>query len=211
MSSYAVLERHALCDLFDKLGPDAPTLCEGWTTADLAAHLVVRERRPDAAPGILISPLAGYSERVRRGVRDGSAWPRLVEEVRSGPPAWSPTRLGPVNELVNTVEFYVHHEDVRRAQPDWEPRVLDPALEDTLWARVKSGARMLMRRTPASLDLRRPDGSTAHVGSGPAEVTVTGPASELVLLAFGRGGHARLDYDGPVEGVAAVKTASFGL
>lgn len=211
MPSYAVDERRALCDLFDKLGPEAPTLCEGWTTADLAAHLAVRERRPDAAPGILISPLAGYAERVRRGVRDGTPWPRLVEEVRSGPPAWSPTRLGPINELVNTVEFYVHHEDVRRAQPDWEPRALDPALEDTLWARVRSGARLLMRRTPISLDLRRPDGSTAHVGNGPAEVTVTGPASELILLAFGRGDHARLDYEGPVERIAAVKTASFGL
>src|SRR5882762_622635 len=38
-----LVERRELCDLFLELGPDAPTLCEGWTTLDLAAHLVLRE------------------------------------------------------------------------------------------------------------------------------------------------------------------------
>ena len=38
-------ERIKLCDLFDELGPSAPTLIEGWTAHDLAAHIVLRERR----------------------------------------------------------------------------------------------------------------------------------------------------------------------
>ena len=46
--SYSQEERLALCALLDKSGPDAPTLCEGWTTGDLAAHLVLREHRPAA-------------------------------------------------------------------------------------------------------------------------------------------------------------------
>jgi hypothetical protein len=46
-------DRLALCDLFDELGPDAPTLNEGWSTADLAADLVARDRRPDSVPGLL--------------------------------------------------------------------------------------------------------------------------------------------------------------
>ena len=46
-------ERNTLCDLFVELGSEAPTLCEGWSTADLAAHLVVRERRPDSGPGLV--------------------------------------------------------------------------------------------------------------------------------------------------------------
>ena len=41
-------ERAALADLFVTLGPDQPTLCEGWDTKDLLVHLLVRERRPDA-------------------------------------------------------------------------------------------------------------------------------------------------------------------
>jgi uncharacterized protein (TIGR03085 family) len=65
----AQLERSRLCDLFLEVGPDQPTLCEGWTTADLAAHLVIRERRPDAAPGILVGgKLAEHSENVRTKV-----------------------------------------------------------------------------------------------------------------------------------------------
>jgi uncharacterized protein (TIGR03083 family) len=54
--SYSRDERLALCTLLDKTGPDAPTLCEGWNTGDLAAHLVLRERRPDAAAGVIGSP-----------------------------------------------------------------------------------------------------------------------------------------------------------
>ncbi len=36
-------EREELCDLFLELGPEAATLCEGWTSTDLAAHLVLQE------------------------------------------------------------------------------------------------------------------------------------------------------------------------
>ena len=116
-------ERHALCNLFLEVGPDAPTLCEGWNTRDLAAHIIVRESRPDAAGGILIKPLAAYGEKVRKGValRD---WKSLVEAIRNGPPRLSPMRLTFLDRLTNTLEFFVHLEDVRRAQPNWEPRTL---------------------------------------------------------------------------------------
>src|SRR5262249_33102419 len=62
--SYARDERTALCALLGETGPGAPTLCEGWRTGDLAAHLVMRERRPDAAAGLLGGPLAGHTRRV---------------------------------------------------------------------------------------------------------------------------------------------------
>lgn len=49
------VERQGLSDLLLELGPDASTLCAGWDTVDLAVHLVVvRERKPLAAPGILL-------------------------------------------------------------------------------------------------------------------------------------------------------------
>ena len=87
--TYARDERLALCALLDKAGPDAPTLCEGWRTADLAAHLVLRERRPDAALGIMGGPLAGYTDRVARGMVAKTPFPLLVETIRTGPPRLS--------------------------------------------------------------------------------------------------------------------------
>ena len=51
-SNVAQTMRRELCDALLTVGPDAPTLCEGWTTRDLATHLIVRETRPDAALGI---------------------------------------------------------------------------------------------------------------------------------------------------------------
>ena len=79
-------ERGVLCDLFTDLGPEAPTLCAGWTTADLAAHLVARERRPDSGPGLVWPPLAGHTDKVRRSIRDRTPWVELVATVRRGPP-----------------------------------------------------------------------------------------------------------------------------
>src|SRR5271165_5327974 len=120
--SLAQQERATLCDIFVELGPDAPTLCEGWTTADLAAHLVVRERRPDSGPGLVWPRLADYTDKVRIAARDRMSWEELVETVRRGPPLL----LRPFDGAMNTVEYFIHVEDVRRAQSGWEPRPLDP-------------------------------------------------------------------------------------
>ena len=114
--SYATDERRALCALLDKTGPDAPTLCEGWTTGDLAAHLVLRERRPDAAAGVAGGPLAGYTARVQQRLRDRIPFPDLVRMIRSGPPRLSVMALPGVDERANSVEYFVHHEDVRRGR-----------------------------------------------------------------------------------------------
>ena len=78
-------DRVALCDLFDELGPAAGTLNEGWTTADLAAHLVARDRRPDSVPGLVVPALAGWSEHVRRGILR-RPYTDVVENLRMGPP-----------------------------------------------------------------------------------------------------------------------------
>ena len=63
-SEILLKERAALCDTFDKYGAEAPTLCEGWLTLDLAAHLVAREARSDAAIGLVIPAFAGHLQRV---------------------------------------------------------------------------------------------------------------------------------------------------
>src|SRR5579884_3787662 len=118
--SYSRDERRALCGLLHDTGPDAPTLCEGWATRDLAAHLVLREYRPDAGAGMLGGPLAGYTARAQRRLTERTPYPRLVEMIRGGPPRLSVFGLPGVDARANLVEFYVHHEDVRRAAPGWE-------------------------------------------------------------------------------------------
>jgi len=103
MTRFARSERQSLCDTFERVGPDAPTLCSPWLTRDLAAHLVVRERRPDVAAGIVLPALASRLEQVQKGYVAWD-WPRLVNEVRSGPPVWSPASLAMVDEAMNTAE-----------------------------------------------------------------------------------------------------------
>jgi uncharacterized protein (TIGR03085 family) len=139
-------ERAALSDLFDALGPDAPTLLEGWLTGDLLAHLLVRERRPDAAGGILVPFLAARTERVMAEIRRSTSFPDMVKTFRAGPPKWSPWAIPVIGDRGNTVEFYVHHEDVRRAQPDWEPRPDNPEIEDALWRVLKVMGKVLYRK-----------------------------------------------------------------
>ena len=87
--SVAQRERAALVEILRALGPDAPTLCEGWTTRDLVAHLVVRERRPDALPGLVFGPLASYTARVQNRLAASTKWEDLVELFASGPPVLS--------------------------------------------------------------------------------------------------------------------------
>jgi uncharacterized protein (TIGR03085 family) len=209
MSSHARAQRQELADLLLEVGPDAPTLCGGWTAADLAAHLVIRSRRPDAAAGILVKPLASYTKRVQDGVRRGTAWPQLVESVRTGPPF--PLNLNPVDEAVNTVEYFVHLEDVRRALPGWEPRALDPDLERVLWSRLKSMSRLLLRKAPVGVTLVAPGYGQVTGKSGDPHVTVTGPPGELLLFVFGRQDNTRVDLAGDADAAARLRRADLGL
>src|SRR5512142_1942830 len=117
MTSSADTERAALADLLDELGPDAPTLCEGWTTYDLAAHLAVRDRVPAAWPGLALGRFAGHTERTQARFRTEHPYSECVALVRKGAPGWSPMGMPGVRDVVNLTEYVVHHEDVRRAQP----------------------------------------------------------------------------------------------
>lgn len=209
MSHFAQSERRSLCELFLRVGPDAPTLCEGWTAADLAAHLVVRERRPDAAPGIVLGALAGYTERVQRRVRDTMTWEELVDTVRRGPPF--PLRLRLVDEPMNTAEYFVHHEDVRRAGDGAEPRVLDPALEGVLWSRVRLMALVARRAAPCRLRLVAPGTGSVTVRAASPEVTVTGRPGELLLFLFGRTSVADVALSGDDGAVEQVRRAKLGF
>jgi uncharacterized protein (TIGR03085 family) len=209
-TNFAQAERAALCDLFLDVGPDAPTLCEGWTARDLAAHLVVRERRPDAAAGILLPFASRYGESVRLKTAD-QPWERLVDLVRSGPPKLSPTRVGPVDRMVNTNEFFIHHEDVRRAQPGWAPRPDDADLDAALWSTLGRFAKVALRRAPTGVVIDTGDGRRVTAKDAKPSVEVRGPIPELVLFTNGRQAHARVELLGPSSAVATLRDADLGL
>jgi uncharacterized protein (TIGR03085 family) len=211
MSTHAKRERLLLADLLEAEGPDAPTLCEGWNTRDLAAHVVVRERRADAAGGLLVKQLAPRLERVQAEFAE-KPYEELIQLIRTGPPRFSPFALKQIDEASNTVEFYVHTEDVRRAQPDWTPRPLDPVFQDALWSRLERTARLAGRGAPTGLVLRRPDGQTAVAHRGTPVVTVTGEPSELLLFALGRQKTADVELEGDKDAIAKLsETKQLGL
>ncbi len=193
---------------FREVPPDAPTLCEGWDVRDLTAHLVVRERRLDAAPGILIPAFAAYTERVQQQVAASTDWDALLGQVASGPPLYSPFKW--LDPIANVAEMFIHHEDVRRARPEWEPRPLDDQTAAALRRPLAVMSRMILRNAPAKVVLRTPQGDTLATAGHGQQVTVTGDPGELLLFATGRD-EARVEFDGPPDLVAGVKKSRGGL
>ncbi len=189
-------ERAALCNSALEVGPDAPTLCEGWSTKDLVVHRLVRERDPGASVGIVLPLAAGLLARRSRQLarQDFTA---LVERVRTGPPVWSPMWPAPVEKRANTLEYFVHHEDVRRAQPGWQPRELTEREQATLWKAVSAAGRAVARASfsgPLEIvwprDHRGEERRTTLRASGAGEpVVLRGEPAELVLAVFGRDQH----------------------
>jgi uncharacterized protein (TIGR03085 family) len=202
--TYAQEERAALAALLAETGPDAPTLCEGWQTRDLAAHLVLRERRPDAGAGVLGGPLASYTARVQKRYLDLYSYEELVGLFKSGPPRISLFGIPGADEAANTVEYFVHHEDVRRAAEGWTERELSEGLADTLWKRLK-GARLFLRSAPTGIVFARAGASGIPpiiAKNSTPSVTVTGSPAELTLWSMGRVRAAHVTFDGPEDAVA---------
>ncbi|GAA1480524.1 TIGR03085 family metal-binding protein [Gordonia sinesedis] len=212
MTTVAQAERAALVESLRAAGPEAPTLCEGWTAHDLAAHLVVREHRPDTLPGIVLSPLAGYTEHVQDRVAARESWEHLVDQVADGPPIISPFWL--VDRWANVGEMFVHHEDVLRggADPDgaWTPRPLSSELERALETVGRMIGRTTLRHAPAEVTLTLPDGRALLTRGDGEPVTVTGTVGELVLWAYGRA-PVNVTLDGDTAAVAALRDAKRGI
>ena len=213
MTNYAQAEREALCDTFRLVGPDAATLCSPWTAADLAAHLVLRESRPDLNAGIIVPFLAGRLERAQHDLAAKTAWPELIDMVRQGPPSWSPVRLGRLDEMVNTIEFFVHHEDVLRGGLVWDRRELSAGHERVLWATVTRMGKVLARRSPTGVVVVSEGyGRAAIKGPGVRDtVVVRGRPGELVLFLYGRQRVAEVEMQGPPSDISALQNASMGF
>ena len=212
MTRHAQSERLLLCDELDRLGPDQPTMCEGWDTRDLAAHLLVREHRPDLTAGRFIPFLAGHLEKEQGKIAHGD-YTALVDRVRRGAPVWNPMAHPKVDEVTNLIEFFVHHEDARRAQPGWEPRELSPQLSGKLWSALKRSARLMFRKVPTGIVLIA-EGQGRYAARLPDEhgtVVLRGTPAELVLYAYGRKSVARVEFEGDADDIAALQKTDLGI
>jgi uncharacterized protein (TIGR03085 family) len=204
-------ERARLSDLLEQLGPDAPTLLEPWTTRDLAAHLVLREHDALAGPGLVLpGPWGRLAEGRRRALalRDFS-W--LTATIRSGPPPGF-FRIGWVRRIPNLNEFFVHHEDVRRAAGRG-PRTHGRAMDEALWHNVSHTPWFLARRLRgAGLELRwAGTAATVRVRRREPTAHITGTPGEVLLYLFGRKDAAHVEVGGPAAAVDAVHRTPFGM
>ena len=212
MTSYAQQERDAISDSFLRLGPDAPTLDDPWLARDLAAHLVIRDSRPDLFSAVLIPPLRGRLDAAMRDLAYGD-FQTLVGRVRQGPPALSPARIARIDEMVNGTELFIHHEDLLRGAPGYERRTLDVGHERFLWEQLKPSSRLFLRKIPSGVILVA-EGYGRHVAKKPTDVgtvVLRGRPSELVLFVSGRSRVAEVEVDGPPDAVAEVEAANLGI
>ena len=224
MAHHAVDERHALAKTLRATDPDSPTLCGDWTAAQLTAHLVLRERSVVELSGRL--PVRALQRRSARAVDDlvkAQPYGELVDAVASGPSwtdvsgpvpvawAWS---LPLVREQANLLEYLVHHEDVRRAAPDWEPRPLPVEVQTAVWKRLPLLTRMTMRAVPLGVELSWPSHGSIAAGRARRDgttVRIVGQPVELALFAFGRGAVARVEIEGSPSDLIILKGARIGL
>lgn len=206
-------ERAALADLFAVVGPAQPTMCAGWDTGDLMAHLLMRERRPDGMAGLVVPRLAGWTDRISQGYR-ARPWAEQVALLRSGPHRWNPISWGPVDAAVNGGELFIHHEDVRRGGTDWQPRDLDSetakAVDGLLTSFVAKAA---LRKVGVGVTARVTDPGRERdvvLKSGAPMAIVSGPAAEILLWASGRS-HVKVARSGAAEAIKALDAADLGV
>ncbi len=195
-----------LCDLFDEVGPHAPTLSGDWDTHHLVAHLALRESHP---LDFLRVALPATSKQAVDELVATVDFAEVVRRVRRGPAGLSPFALPQVDRNANALEFFVHHEDVRRAALRWSPRDLGSEAQDEIWARIRLFAKVLLRRAPVGVELARTDAEgSSRAAKGSDTVVVRGLPGELTLFAFGRSDVAKVELDGPPAAVTALRAAT---
>ena len=209
MTSFAKRERSAICQTLRKLGPDQPTLCQGWSTKDLLVHLIVRENRPDAAVGLFIPFLSSYTDSVSKKYSEKS-FEDLIMIFENGPKSPSPFSLPKVDELANTFEFLVHHEDILRAQDNYQPRKLSEEDAKFVWSRFTKSAVFFMRKIKIGV-VAKTDQGIYTLKRGNDVVTISGNLIDLVMFAFGRKNTTEINFEGNPTAVEKLKNSDLSL
>ena len=199
-------ERENLAHLLLEKGPDAPTLCEGWTTADLAAHLYLRERKPHLAAGYFLPALSQSTKNAQAKVKQ-RPFNDVVKEWAAGPPVF----MKPVDKAMNTSEHFIHHEDVRRGGGEVAPREFSRAVESDLMKAAKLMGLMALKSSDVPVVLTPPNhppvtlgGKRGVVDQGDRVVRVSGEPGELLLWVTGRDA-VEVRIDGDEQAVQEVK------
>jgi uncharacterized protein (TIGR03085 family) len=168
----------------------------------MVAHLVLREhfrRWGDDA----------------RAAEKAKGYSNLVSRLRAGPPVglW---RVPGVRTLANGLEYFIHHEDVRRANGRG-PRAEIADLDELCWRMSGFLGRRLARGTrPFGLEMVTPDGRRRSFDA-PSKATLTSKATlsgrptELALYAAGRRSAAEVSLSGPDDAVVALRRATTRL
>ncbi|WP_105030420.1 TIGR03085 family metal-binding protein [Arthrobacter ruber] len=212
---YVTPSREVLAETLLAAGPDAPTLCEGWQTRDLAAHLYLREHKPTLGVGMVVRRFASVTERAIRETAERAASPAgfeaLVNRFLAGPPALSPMRINSIDRSANLIEYFVHTEDVRRATTRWAPRALDEDYADALWEELVKRAAILYRGVDLGVVLVRPEGPRHVAKRAPVSVAIVGDPGELLMHAHGRRRQALVTFEGQPDAVALLESADIGL
>lgn len=207
--------REVLAETLLAAGPDAPTLCKGWRTRDLAAHLYLRERKAAVGLGLIIKSLSKASDKatakLAAKLKSTEDYTRLVNTFRGGPPALSPMNIKALDESSNLIEYFVHTEDIRRAVDRWAPRALDEAYSDALWDELIKRAAILYRGVDLGIVLVRPSGPRHVAKRAPVSVAIVGEPGELLMHAHGRTRHALVTFEGQPDAVALLQSAEVGL
>jgi uncharacterized protein (TIGR03085 family) len=203
------IERVLMVDTLLAVGPDAPTLSGDWTTHQLVAHLVLRESNP---VGSIKAAVPKIGQDAVDQLAADAAYRDLVAQFRDGPPALSFFRLPGNDRRLNVLEHFIHHEDIRRAQPQWSRRELPRWAQTQLWAPLRWFAKGIVRQAPVAVTLRRsdaPDESVARKGDNP--VVVRALPSELSLYVYGRQAVADVELEGDPDSVERLSRERFRL
>jgi uncharacterized protein (TIGR03085 family) len=211
-TNYVEDERAALTATLRELGPEAPTLCAGWDTRTLLAHLIRRERSILELGARLKLPIVtAKAEAAMDRYAERHSFEDMLATFSAGSPPYSIFNVPPLREPINLLEYVIHHEDCRRAA-SLEPRELTADFTQHVLKRLRPFAKLTMRKTPVGVSLESPGEPPIRIGKSAGElVTVKGEPVELALVATGRQAAAVVDYSGDPAAVAALTGAKFGV
>lgn len=201
---WAHAELQELAATLREAGPDHDTLCAGWHTRHLAAHLYLRAHKPWHLLGL---PGTGGLDELAEECREPGRYQAVIDAFAGPVPwPWKLSRLGPMDELANLVEYVVHHEDVRRAGPaPAPPRSLPAEQEARVWAMFTRTAPGFYLAAPVGVMLVAPGGRTCRPRPGADPVRVVGAPVEQALYALGRRDQARVELRGSTPRVEAFR------
>jgi uncharacterized protein (TIGR03083 family) len=187
-------ERVALADDLENLTPDqwsTPSLCAGWTVADVLAHQVSTAKM---TPGAFFARFAGsgfsFTRFAQKGIAaEGAAGPAATLQELRRVQTWTKAPPGPKDTWLG--EAIVHAEDIRRPLGIAHEYPV-AAVTRVLDMYVRSNAIIGGKKRVAGVTLKATDAAWTH-GSGPL---VEGPALALLLAVTGRA-TALADLSGP--------------